>query len=55
VRHRGNRHALKGHEDWAFLEVASPAAASLAYAVTSLLAVYGIEWFMYRRRWFPRF
>ena len=38
-----------------FLEVASPANASLAYAVTWLLAVYAFAWFMYRRRWFLRF
>ena len=38
-----------------FLEVASPANASLAYAVTWLLAVCAVAWFMYRRRWFLRF
>ena len=38
-----------------FLKVASPANASLAYAVTWLLAVYAFAWFMYRRRWFLRF
>jgi len=37
-----------------FLEVASPANASLAYAVTWLL-VCAVAWFMYRRRWFLRF
>jgi len=36
-----------------FLEVASPANASLAYAVTWL--VCAVAWFMYRRRWFLRF
>ena len=38
-----------------FLKGASPANASLAYAVTWLLAVYAFAWFMYRRRWFLRF
>ena len=37
------------------LEVASPANASLAYAVKWLLAVYPVAWVMYRRRWFLRF
>jgi len=36
------------------LGVASPANASLAYAVTWLLVVYAVAWVMYRRRWFLR-
>ncbi|MFN0172107.1 MAG: acyltransferase family protein [Bryobacteraceae bacterium] len=37
------------------LPIASPGNASLLYALANVLALYGVAWFLWRRRWFLRF